>query len=110
MTDEQIGLTFMVLLFVGIGIWIRRYAKRNPELYAHHSAKTNIGPSKPKEIMSWEGVFYIIWNWKSYAAKTLWLVGLPVVWYQAGFANAILWFFIGGILILMGKFWELIRR
>jgi len=50
-----------------------------------------------------------LWNWKSYVAKIIWLVGVPLVWYESDLGSAILWFIFGGILVLLGKFWELFK-
>ena len=35
--------------------------------------KLDFGPEKPKKMLSWEGAFYIIWNWKTYAFYILWI-------------------------------------
>ena len=106
MADHTAALIFFGLMF--LVVWI--YYKRNPELYKHLDAKTSFGPDKPKKMRSWDGVIYVLWNWKSYAAKTVWLVGIPVIWYIEGGGPAIGWLILGGILILMGKFWELFKR
>ena len=72
--------------------------------------KTDFGFDKPDKMLSWEGGLYILWNWKSYLAKTVWLGAIPFVWYLDGWGPALGWFVFGGILVLMGKFWELIKR
>lgn len=72
--------------------------------------KTDFGFDKPDKMLSWEGGLYILWNWKSYLAKTVWLGAIPYVWYSDGLGSAFVWFMFGGILVLMGKFWELIKR
>ena len=35
--------------------------------------KLDFGPERPKKMLSWEGAFYIIWNWKTYAFYILWI-------------------------------------
>ena len=106
MGEHTAGLIFIGLMF--LAVWI--YYKRNPELYKHLDAKTSFGPDKPAKMRSWDGVIHILWNWKSYAAKTVWIGAIPFVWYFDGFGAAFGWFCFGGILVLMGKFWELFKR
>ena len=108
--DPMMGL-LALLLVIGVPsliFWWLGWFKRDSVMMS--AEKTDFGPDKPKEMMSAEGIFYILWNWKSYAAKTIWLVGVPVVWYQEDFGTAVGWFIFGGILVLMGKFWELFKR
>ncbi len=78
--------------------------------FDHPKVKTDFGPDKPDKMRSWDGVFYVLWNWKSYAAKTVWIVGIPLVWYESDLGSALIWFIAGGILMLMGKFWELFKQ
>ena len=111
--DELSGWGQLFALFLVIGLpcllfWWLGWFKRDSVMMS--AEKTDFGPDKPKEMMSWEGVFYVLWNWKSYAAKTVWLGAIPFVWYLDGFGAALGWFFFGGILVLMGKFWELFKR
>ena len=97
-------LIALAIIFIPLFWWVWWMNKDTPKV------KMDFGWDKPKEMMSWEGVLYILWNWKTYTAKTIWLVGVPVVWYQEGFGTAVGWFIFGGILVLMGKFWELFKR
>jgi hypothetical protein len=111
--DELTGWGELLAIFLVIGLpclifWWLGWFKRDSVMMS--AEKTNFGPDKPKNMRSWEGAFYILWNWKSYAAKTVWIGAIPFVWYLDGFGAAFGWFCFGGILVLMGKFWELFKR
>ena len=94
----------LLLVFGPIVWWVWWMNKDQPQ------PKLDFGLDKPKKMRSWEGAIYALWNWKTYAAKTLWLVGVPIVWYQSDIGSAILWFMIGLALVLMGRFWELFKK
>jgi len=97
-------LTAFLILFVPIVWWVWWMNKDKPKV------KLDFGPEKPDKMISWDGAFYILWNWKSYLAKTVWLGAIPFLWYSEGFGSAFVWSFFGGLLILLGKFWELFER
>tara|TARA_Y100000389_G_scaffold31859_1_gene27011 strand:+ start:10908 stop:11129 length:222 start_codon:yes stop_codon:yes gene_type:complete len=65
--------------------------------------KLDFGPERPDNMRSWEGLFYIVWNWKDYAFKTVWFGGFPVVWVLDGFESALSMFFLMGFVYLIGK-------
>ena len=92
-------LLILLLIFSPIVLWVWWMNKDQPQ------PKLDFGPTKEEH-----GWFYYVWNWKSYAAKIIWLVGIPVVWYQSDIGSAILWGGIGAALILLGKFWDLFKR
>ena len=50
-----------------------------------------------------------MWNWKAYTAKVIWIVCTILVWYESDLGDALTWFIAVGILILIGRFWELFR-
>ena len=60
--------------------------------------KLDFGPEKPKKMLSWEGTFYIIWNWKTYAFYILW-IGVSIM--------AFLDMGIGGIIAVTMGLWGL---
>ena len=60
--------------------------------------KLDFGPEKPKKMLSWEGAFYIIWNWKTYAFYILW-IGVSIM--------AFLDMGIGGIIAVTMGLWGL---
>jgi len=73
-------------------------------------AKLDFGPEKPKKLWSFDGLLYVLWNWKSYTAKAVWIGAIPFIWYYEGFGAAFSWFAFGGALVLLGRFWELFKR
>jgi hypothetical protein len=77
--------------------------------FEHQKEKTDFGFDKPEKMRSWEGLLYVIWNWKAYTAKVVWIVGTILVWYESDLGDALTWFIAVGILILIGRFWELFR-
>ena len=60
--------------------------------------KLDFGPEKPNKMLSWEGAFYIIWNWKTYAFYILW-IGVSIM--------AFLDMGIGGIIAVTMGLWGL---
>ena len=60
--------------------------------------KLDFGPEKPKKMLSLEGAFYIIWNWKTYAFYILW-IGVSIM--------AFLDMGIGGIIAVTMGLWGL---
>ena len=60
--------------------------------------KLDFGPEKPKKMLSWEGAFYIFWNWKTYAFYILW-IGVSIM--------AFLDMGIGGIIAVTMGLWGL---
>jgi hypothetical protein len=112
-TDDGLtGWGQLLALFLVIGLpclifwWLGWFKNTSVMMSAE---KKDFGFDKPKKMRSWEGLLYVLWNWKSYVAKIIWLVGVPLVWYESDLGNAILWFIFGGILVLLGKFWELFK-
>jgi len=103
-SDPLMGLLALSLVIVLPSIIFWRLG-----WFDHPKVKTDFGFDKPEKMRSWEGLLYVLWNWKSYLAKVIWLVGVPLVWYESDLGNAIIWFIMGGILVLMGKFWELFK-
>ena len=66
--------------------------------------KLDVGPEKPKKMLSWEGAFYVMWNWKTYLFYAVWIVCVVLAFLEAGIVGAIgitiaLW-----VLRLIGKF------
>lgn len=113
MTDPADPMMGLLALFLVIGVpalifWRLGWFKRDSVMMS--AEKTDFGFDKPENMRSWEGVLYVLWNWKSYAAKILWLVGTLWVWYESDLGGAITWFIFGGLLVLMGKFWELFKQ
>jgi len=103
-SDPLMGLLALSLVIVLPSIIFWRLG-----WFDHPKVKTDFGFDKPEKMRSWEGLLYVLWNWKSYLAKVIWLVGVPLVWYESDLGNAIIWFIMGGILVLIGKFWELFK-
>lgn len=96
-------LVFLIV-FLPICWWVWWMNKDTPK------TKLDFGPERPKSLRSFDGFLYILWNWKSYLAKTVWIGAMPFIWYYDGFGAFTTWLFFGGVLILLGRFWELFKR
>ncbi len=95
--DPLVVLIAISIVFGPFAIWAWRSSRNQPK------PKLDFGPEKGS------GWFYYVWNWKSYAMKIVWIGATPVVWYLDGASAATMWFIFGGILVLMGKFWDLFK-
>jgi hypothetical protein len=96
-------LVFLII-FLPICWWVWWMNKDQPK------PKLDFGPERPKSLRSFDGLLYILWNWKSYLAKTVWIGLIPFVWYTDGFGAMISWIAFGGVLILLGLFWEQFKK
>jgi len=79
----------LLIIFVPAIYWVYRCKRDRPEDYAHLYAKDEIGPDKPKKMLSWEGALYILWNWKTYLLYTLMIASFFLCWYELTFAEAL---------------------
>ena len=71
-------LITLAILFGAIGFWVWWMNRKNPQ------PKLDFGPTKEEH-----GIFYYIWNWKTYAFYLLLIVGAVIGFVESGIVVSI---------------------